>query len=406
MRKVFRDRQSRSPSIISAENETPQSPAGNGHLNKVLAIAAAVIVVVLVIVIVRGIAARSRAETALAKATEQNTVLVVRAVHPHTGAPTQELVLPGNMEAFTDTPVYARTDGYLRHWYADIGARVKTGQLLAEIETPELDQQLAQAQADLATAEANANNARIQADRYSGLIKKNAVSQQDTDTFVNQAAATGAAVRSAQANVQRLKELQSFEKVYAPFDGVITARSIDIGDLITAGSTGSKELFHIQAINRLRVYVQVPQASSRAATPGTAAEIVVPELPGQSFPAQVARTANSMDTASRTMRVEVDVDNPRGLLIPGELVTVRLKLPTPVDSLVVPVNGLLFRSEGMSAAVARDGRVVIVPVTIGRDFGDSLEVTSGLGAGDLVIVNPPDSIAAGQKIQLAEAGAQ
>jgi RND family efflux transporter MFP subunit len=397
---------------MSEETETPQNdnPATNGsstrHLKKVLTIAAVVVVVSLAILVVRGISVRTRADAGLARATERNTVLVVRTVHPSTGALSQELVLPGNMEAFTDAPIYARTDGYLRRWHFDIGAHVRAGQLLAEIETPELDQQLAQAQADLATAEANANNAHIQADRYSELIKKNAVSQQDTDTYVNQAAATGAAVRSAQANVRRLKELQSFEKVYAPFDGVITARDVDTGDLINAGSSGSKELFHLEAINRLRVYVQVPQANSRAATPGTAAEIVVPELPSQKFPAQVARTSNAMDAASRTERVEVDVDNSHGILIPGELVTVHLKLPTPTYSLIVPVNALLFRSEGISAAVVQNGQVAIVPVTIGRDFGDSLEVISGLNASDQIVINPPDSIAAGQKVQLAETSAQ
>lgn len=367
-----------------------------------LAVAAA-----LVLVVVRGIMVRANAETRLAAATAQSAVPVVRTVHPRAGTASEELVLPGNMEAFTDTPIYARTDGYLRRWYFDIGAHVHTGQLLAEIETPELDQQLAQAQADLATAQANANNARMNADRYSELIKKNAVSRQDTDTYVNQAAATSAAVSSAQANVRRLREMQSYERVYAPFDGVITARNVDPGDLISAGSNGgARELFHLEAINKLRVYVQVPQANSRAATAGTAADLVVPELPGQHFMATVARTSNAMDPASRTLRVEVDVDNPRGILIPGALVSVHLKLPAPAYSLVVPVNALLFRSEGMSAAVVQNGRIAIVPVTIGRDFGDSLEVTSGLNADDQIVVNPPDSIAAGQKVQLAAAGAQ
>lgn len=362
---------------------------------------------ILAVVVARGILVRAHAEATLAQATEKNAVLVVRTVHPSLGQPSQELVLPGNMEAFTDTPIYARTSGYLRHWYFDIGAHVRTGQLLAEIETPELDQQLAQAQAELATAQANANNARMNAERYSGLIKKNAVSQQDTDNFINQAAATSASVQSAQANVRRLRELQSFEKVYAPFDGVITARDIDIGDLINAGNNGgARELFHLEAVGKLRVFVQVPQASSRAATPGTAADLIVPELPGQHFAAQVARTANAMDMASRTLRVEVDVDNPHGTLIPGELVSVHLKLPTPSYSLIVPVNALLFRSEGISAAVVQNGRIAIVPVSIGRDFGNSLEVVSGLNSNDQIVINPPDSIAAGQQVQIAAAGAQ
>ncbi len=398
---------------MSTEIETAQNGDSNAKTasrwssGRLLLVLLMVVIVCLAIIVITGILARLHAETGLTQATERNAIPVVRTVYPRPGTPSLELVLPGNMEAFTDTPIYARTDGYLRHWYFDIGAHVKAGQLLADIETPELDQQLAQAQADLGTADANANIAHINAERYSGLIKKNAVSQQDTDTFVNQAAATSAAVRSAQANVGRLRELQSFEKIYAPFDGVITARDVDIGDLINAGSNGgAKELFHLEAVNRLRVYVQVPQASSRATIPGTPADLSVPELPGQHFPAQVARTSDAMEVASRTLRVEVDVANPRGILIPGELATVRLKLPTPVNSMIVPVNALLFRSEGISAVVIQNGKTAIVPVTIGRDFGDSLEVTSGLNASDQIVVNPPDSIAAGQKVQIAAVGAQ
>jgi RND family efflux transporter MFP subunit len=398
---------------MTTEIETPQNndsapKATSGRSSgRLLPTLLFVVVALLVVLVARGILARTHAEASLAQATERNADIVVRTVHPHLGSPSMELVLPGNIEAFSDTPIYARADGYVRRWYADIGVHVKAGQLLAEIETPELDQQLAQAQADLSTAEANANNARTNAERYSGLIKQNAVSQQDTDTFVNQAAATSSAVRSAQANVRRLREMQSFEKIYAPFDGVITARDIDVGNLITAGSNGgAKELFHLEAVNRLRVYVQVPQANSRAATPGTQADLVVPELPGQHFTAQIARTSNAMDPASRTLRVEVDVDNPRGTLIPGELATVHLKLPTAISSVIVPVNAVLFRSEGISAVVVQNGQIAIVPVTIGRDFGDSLEVTSGLSANDQIVVNPPDSIAAGQKVQIAAAGAQ
>lgn len=393
---------------MSTELRTPGSDlsqtAGHKGWLLLLLLAAAVC---LALLIAYGMLSRVHAESALTEATENSAIPIVRTIHPQPGSPSQELVLPGNMQAFTDTPVYARTDGYLRRWYVDIGAHVKTGQLLAEIETPELDQQLAQAQADLAAAQANASVAHVNAERYSGLIKQNAVSQQDTDTFVSQAAATSATVRSAQANVRRLRELQGFEKIYAPFDGVITARDIDTGDLISAGSSGgARELFHLASVSRLRIYVQVPQASFRSATPGTPAELAVPELPGQRFPARVVRTSNAMEIASRTERVEVDVDNPKGVLVPGEMVEVHLKLTTPVDSLVVPVNALLFRSEGISAAIVRNGRIDLVPVTIGRDFGDTLEVISGLSAGDTVVINPSDSIAAGQKVQIASAGAQ
>jgi RND family efflux transporter MFP subunit len=212
------------------------------------------------------------------------------------------------------------------------------------------------------------------------------------------------------ANVKRLEETQGFEHVYAPFDGVITARNVDIGDLINAGSNGpGKELFHMAAIQKLRVYVQVPQMNLRAAQPGTVAELAVPELPGHHFIGRIARTSNAVDPVSRTLRVEVDVDNPRGELLPGEFVEVRLKLDTPQHTLELPVNALLFRAEGMSAAAVRDGRVVLLPVTIGHDHGDTLEVIAGLQPNEQIIVNPPDSIANGQPVRVetgAQAGAQ
>jgi RND family efflux transporter MFP subunit len=216
----------------------------------------------------------------------------------------------------------------------------------------------------------------------------------------------GALMEAAEANVKRIEETQAFQKVYAPFDGVIIARNIDLGDLINAGSNGpGKELFHMAAVGQMRVYVQVPQMNSRSAAPGTPAELALPEMPGRRFAGRVARTSDSMDVASRTLKVEVDVDNLQGLLMPGEFVEVHLKLPAPVNSLTVPVNALLFRSEGMSAAAVRDGRVAILPVTIGHDYGDSLEVTSGLRPDEQIVVNPPDSIANGQKVRVIAAGA-
>ena len=272
------------------------------------------------------------------------------------------------------------------------GRTCRRGQLLAEIETPEIDQQLRQARAELATAQANSSwrNPRPNAGRT--LRKSDSVSQQETDEKLGDLESKSAVVEAAAANVKRLEETQAFQKIYAPFDGVITARNIDIGDLINAGSNGpGKELFHMAAVRQMRVYVQVPQMNSRSATPGTPAELAVPEMPGRRFPGRVVRTSDSMDLASRTLKVEVDVDNPQGLLMPGEFVEVHFKLPAPVNSLTVPVNALLFRAEGMSAAAVRDGRVVLVPVTIGHDYGDSLEVTSGLRPDDRIIVNPPDS---------------
>jgi RND family efflux transporter MFP subunit len=363
--------------------------------------------VCLIALVIRGIQSSVHAESSLARATEDNAVLKVRVVHPKLGAPSEELVLPGNMEPFTDTPIYARTNGYVRRWYVDIGAHVKSGQLLAEIETPEVDQQLSQARAQFATAQADFKLAKSTAERWQNLRKTDSVAQQETDEKMGDMESKSASMEAAKANVRRLEETQSFKKIFAPFAGVITARNVDIGDLINAGSNGAgKEMFHLAAVQQMRVYIQVPQVNSRAATPGTLAELNVPELPGKSFAGHVVRASNAMDPASRTMRVEVDVDNPNGVLLPSEYVEVHLKVATPTNSLIVPVNALLFRSEGMSAAVVQADRVVLQRVVIGRDFGDALEVVSGLDTGDQIVLNPPDSIAAGQKVRLLPAGAQ
>jgi RND family efflux transporter MFP subunit len=362
--------------------------------------------VCLVVLIVRGIQSRVHAESSLARATEEGAILRVRTVHPKLGAPSEELVLPGNMEAFTDAPIYARTNGYVRRWYVDIGAHVKAGQLLAEIETPEVDQQLGQARAQFATAQADYKLAKSTAERWQNLRKTDSVSQ-ETDEKVGDLESKNATMEAARANVRRLQETQSFQKIYAPFNGVITARNVDIGDLINAGSNGTaKELFHLAAVRQMRVYIQVPQLNSRSAIPGTPAELAIPEMAGKRFAGHVVRTSDAMDPASRTLRVEVDVDNPDGVLMPSEYVEVHLKVSAPTNSLIVPVNALLFRSEGISAAVMRADHVVLQPVTIGRDFGDELEVVSGLVPDDQIVLNPPDSIAAGQKVRLASAGAQ
>ena len=273
---------------------------------------------------------------------------------PKPGAPTDTFVLPGNVTAFTDSPIYARTDGYLLHWYFDIGAKVKKGDLLAVIDTPELDQQVAQAESDLTTAQANANIARIQAERYSGLVKSDAVSQQDTDTFVNQAAATAAAVNSAQANVQRLRELQSFEKVYAPFDGVVTARTVDTGQLINQGA--GTELFHMQALQTLRVYTNVPQLYSQTVKRGMKIALTFPEHPGKTYEGTLVRTADAIDPASRTLLVEIDMDNRAGELMPGSLAQVHFKTPTAGPTFIVPAAALIFRREGLHVGTVVNGR--------------------------------------------------
>jgi RND family efflux transporter MFP subunit len=314
-------------------------------------------------------------------------------------------VLPGNVSAWTDSPIYARTSGYLTHWHFDIGARVKKGALLAEISTPEIDQQLNQAEADLNTAKATANNARIQADRYTELVKSNAVSQQDTDTFVNQAAATAAAVKSAQANVQRLNDLQSFEKVYSPFDGVVTARNIDTGQLIDSGA--AKELFHVQAVQTLRVFANLPQIYSQNVKRGSKIDLTFAEHAGKIYQGTLARTADAIDPVSRTLLVEIDVDNRAGELLPGSLAQVHFKTPPAGPAFVVPAATLIFRREGLRIGTVVNGNVAhLVPVVISEDDGANVQIISGLNATDQVIQDPPDSLIEGEKVRVVSPDSQ
>ncbi len=328
-------------------------------------------------------------------------------LHPKRGAPTSELILPGSAEAFTETPVYARANGYLTHWYFDIGARVAPGQLLAEIETPEVDQQLAQARAELNTARASLDLSRSTAERWQFLLKTDSVSRQETDEKLGDLRARQAILEAAAANVKRLEETKSFQKVLAPFAGVITARNTDTGALINAGGSGAgKELFHVAAIAKLRVYVAVPQSSSASARAGGSADVTLAEQPGRIYYGRLARTANSIEPASRTLRVEVDVDNPDSSLLPGSYVQVHLKLPGRSNAVTVPVSATLFRSEGLSVAAVRDGRVVLLPVSVGRDYGNELEITSGLSPEEQLIVNPPDSLVSGQAVRTAPAPEQ
>ena len=361
-----------------------------------------VVVVLLVFAILAtiGILGRMHSRKVLARTTDALAAPTVIALPPRPGSPMDSFVLPGNVTAWTDSPIYARTSGYLTRWYYDIGAGVKKGALLAQIATPEVDQQLAQAEADLATAQATANNARIQAERYTGLVKSNAVSRQDTDTYVNQAAATAAAVHSAQANVQRLRELQSFEKVYAPFDGVVTARDVDIGQLIDPGA--GKELFHMQAVQTLRVYTNVPQEYVEAAKRGLKLDMTFPQYPGKTFQGTLVRTADAIDPASRTLLVEIDVNNRDGQLLPGSLAQVHFKAPATVRTFIVPASALIFRRQGIQLGTVVDsshGPVAhLVPVMIGEDDGATVQIVSGIRAGDKVIQDPPDSIIEGEKV--------
>jgi RND family efflux transporter MFP subunit len=351
----------------------------------------------------KGITTRVSAEKALVVETHDAAVLAVSVTHPKTASATQELVLPGNTQPLIDSPIYARTNGYLRKWYFDIGSQVKAGQLLAEIETPEVDHQLQQARADLETAQANYNLSKITAERMVNLEKKGAVARQDTDNVVSDMNAKKATVDANTANVKRLEDLQSYEKIYAPFDGVITARNTDIGDLINSGSGSSngKELFHISATNRLRIFISVPEDSEQAAQNGAPVSLTLNEFPGRTFKGTVVRNSNSIDLASRTLLVEVDVDNPTGELLPGAYVSVHLKYTGPsAEALTIPVTTVLFRSEGLRAAVVRDGRAELVPITVGRDFGDSLEVLAGLRPQESLILNPPDSLISGTPVRI------
>jgi len=356
----------------------------------------------LAVIIYSGIHSRAAAESRLKQRTEDAAIPTVAVVFPEEGAPTQEIVLPGNAQAFSDAPIYARTSGYLKRWYFDIGAHVQKGQMLAEIETPEIDQQLQQARAELDTAQANLNIAKITAARWQDLVSTGSVSQQETDQAVSNLSAVKAAAESSAANVRRLEQLQSFEKIYAPFDGIITARSTDIGALIDAGaSTQPKELFHIAAIRTLRLYVSVPEVYSRAARSGAPATLTLDEFPGQTFHGTLVRNANSIDIASRTLLVEVDVDNPSAQLLPGAYVFVHLKLPDETRRVTIPSNTLIFRKEGLQVGLVRNGKAELVPVKISRDYGNAVEIASGLQPTDAVIVDPSDSLVPGLRVRLS-----
>lgn len=372
----------------------PDHPAVSGRG----AIVGVILVLIAVVALaIHGIWKRHHSDEVLADTTRQLAAPSVIAIPPKAGSPVDTFVLPGNVSAFTDAPIFARTSGYLTKWYYDIGSRVKKGALLAEISAPEVDQQLAQAEADLAVTQTNAGNAKTQAERYKGLVGSDAVSQQDTDTFVTQAASTQSAVHSAQANVQRLKELQGFEKVYAPFDGVVTARGTDIGQLINQGS--GAELFHMQALETLRVYTNLPQIYTQSIHHGQKIDLTFPEHPGREFQGTLVRTSNAIDPTNRTLLVEIDVDNRKGELMPGSLAQVHFKSTSAGETFIIPVSALIFRREGLRVAIIADNdKAHLVPVVIGQDNGATVEVVSGLGATDRVVQDPPDSIIEGEQL--------
>jgi RND family efflux transporter MFP subunit len=356
--------------------------------------------VALLAAIAYGLHLRAASERRLTGATEDAAILSVSVVHPVAGSKSGDLALPGNVEAFTDAPIYSRTNGYLKKWYFDIGSHVSKGDLLAEVETPEVDQQLDQSRAELERMQANADLAGVTSDRWQALLAKHAVSQQEADQTRSNYIAAQAAVDASRANVRRLEQLQSYERIVAPFDGVITARNTDIGDLIEAGSGSNNphELFHLAAVHSLRVYAAVPEVDSDSIHDGDHATLTQDSNPDLNISGTIVRNANAIDHSTRTLNVEVDVDNSKGVLRPGAYVFVHFHLPAIGNSVTIPPNTLLFRAEGLRVAVVHDGRVQLVPVTIGQDFGNAVEITSGLTTADEVVLDPSDSLVSGMEV--------
>ena len=401
----------------SQDNSRQRPQTRTQPLSRSLFVGLGMAAVVLGVVIYSGIQQRAMAASNLGAVTERAAIETVDVVEPKSGAGLEEIVLPGTTQAFIDTPIFARTNGYLKKWYFDIGAHVEQGQLLAVIETPELDQQLNQAQANLKTAQANEKLAEITAARWQNLLKTDSVSKQETDVAVQDLSAKQSTVASMTADVQRLEQLQSYEKVYAPFSGVITARDTDIGALINEGASGAQglavvpqELFHMAAVSRLRIFVSVPEVDSDAAQNSAKVPLTLDEFPGETFQGTIVRNSDAIDLNSRTLNVEVDIDNRNGRLKPGAYVFVHLKLPDnskeAAHSMIIPANTLLFRSEGLRVGVVRGNRAELLPITIGRDYGATVEAINGLKPTDQVIVNPSDSLTTGTPIRISapEAG--
>jgi RND family efflux transporter MFP subunit len=363
---------------------------------------ALILLIVALILAVWGVASRVYSRNQLGRETAQEAIPVVIVEKPSASPPSEDLVLPGSVQAFVEAPIFARTSGYLRTWYTDIGDAVKKGQLMAEIETPEVDQQLRQSVADLATAHANDELAQTTDVRWKGLLANQAVSQQDADTRAGQAAASKAQAASAQANVGRLRELESFKRIVAPFDGVVTARNTDIGALIAAGQTSGSALFRVADTQKLRIYVDVPEPYAAKAQPGIEVQMRFNEHPGKDYPATLVRTARALDPTLRTLRVELQVDNSQGELFPGAYAEVHFKLPGSNSTLRVPATALIFRSQGLQiATVGSDNKARLRSIVQGRDFGTSVEVLSGVSANDQVVINPPDSLSDGGTVRIA-----
>ncbi len=371
---------------------------------KTLARGGAVVGVLACIVVVWSVLAAHRASAKLKDATEAQSMVTVATTKPQPLTDLTELILPGNLQANYEAPIYARTSGYLKRWLVDIGTPVKAGQLLGEIESPEVDSQLSQAQADLATAQANQKIANVTAERWRNLRASDSVSKQEADEKISLAASNDAQVQAARANVQRLHELTGFQKIVAPFDGIVTARNTDIGQLIVAGSNTGPELFRVADMRRLRLYVRVPQTYAATMTPGLTADLVFPDRPGKVYTAKLDSSSSAIEQSTRTLLVQLSVDNKNNELLPGAYTEVHFKLPIGATSAAfkVPANTLLFRGDGMHVATVGDnGRVVMKSVTIGRDYGSDIEIVHGLTADDKVILSPPDSLTEGVDVRIA-----
>jgi RND family efflux transporter MFP subunit len=386
-------------------NHTEHETSQDGNQSRSVRKALILLAVVLLVLLLSGAAtilSRRHDDRVLAKETEISSVPTVAVVHPQPEKPDDVLVLPGTLQAFTESPIYARTSGYLVRWYKDIGSRVKEGELLAKIDTPEVDQELSQARAGRQQIQAQLQLAKISAERWENLRKSDSVSQQEADQQTSGYQQAQANLAAADANVRRLEQLESFKNVYAPFSGVLTRRYVDPGALINAGA-GGKELFDIARVDILRVFVNVPQAYAPSLKVGMEAAITLQELPGQKFKGKVARTSDSIDPATRTLLTEIDVSNPDGRLLPGSFGQVRFAIPDNVNKVTVPVNAMLFRAEGTRVAVVGTDNVVhLRPITIGRDYGSTLEILGGIEADERIIVNPSDSLEEGQKVQVAK----
>jgi multidrug efflux pump subunit AcrA (membrane-fusion protein) len=378
-----------------------------------------VLLIVFVLIGITGIIPREHARAALRKQTDKMAVPTVSVIQPESGAPTQEIILPGTIQAYQDAPIYARTNGYVKSWSRDIGSHVRKGELLAVIESPEIDRQVDQARAALATAKANLGLAQVTAKRYEGLSGTEAVSRQSIDTAAQAESAQTASLAVAQQSLNQMLAMQSFERVYAPFSGIVTARNTDVGQLVDSGSNGGtgssamyagsstptgstpQQLFRVSNLRTVRIFIQVPGEYVAEASPGVETDIDVASYIGQVFHGKIVRTANALDVTTRTLLVEVDIDNRDGKLLPGAYAQVHLKLPMRHPALIVPVSALMFRSEGLRVVTLDSQNLAhLEPITVGRDWGTRIEVLTGLTAGERVVNSPPDSIMEGEKVRV------